>query len=330
MVTPKQRLLTILDQCEGIPVLVIGDLIMDHYIWGRVERISPEAPVVVVQVTEENRRPGGAGNVANNLTGLGAKAQVCGIVGDDDVGREMCSVLTGFGALTDGILLDSNRPTTMKTRVIAHAQQVVRVDRETAAPLCAELQSQLASRVTAGLLEARAVIVSDYAKGAVSAAIFSALREHRRRDVPVVVDPKAPHFGIYSDTTVIKPNRKEAESASGQVISSRADAIRAGRILLERWDCQTVMITLGENGMVLVSRDTDPAEAIEIETVARHVYDVSGAGDTVSAVFALALAAGASLREAAELANYAAGVVVAEVGTVAITKAKLVEAIEEY
>ncbi len=329
----KPNLLKVVDRFEGVPMLVVGDLLLDHYIWGSVDRISPEAPVVVVQVTEENKRLGGAGNVAHNLVSLGAKALICGAVGDDEAGQQMLDIFQSKGVDTDGVLLDPSRPTTQKTRVIAHAQQVVRVDREIAEPLEEAKQQEIGVRVEAALKQARGVIVSDYAKGAICAPVFDVLGRAAASSsslTTVLVDPKAPNFSLYRGATVIKPNRKEAEESSGMLIRKREDAIVAGRELLKLWDTEMVLITLGEMGMVLVGRDSEGQAPIEVDTVARDVYDVSGAGDTVSAVFSLALAAGASNEEAAILSNIAAGVVVGEVGTAVVSADSLRAAIKRF
>jgi D-beta-D-heptose 7-phosphate kinase/D-beta-D-heptose 1-phosphate adenosyltransferase len=329
----REELLAIIDRFTDVPLLVVGDLIVDHYIWGKVDRISPEAPVVVVQVTEEDYRPGGAGNVVRNLATLGAKVAVCGVVGEDNPGRLLREMLGELGADTSGVVTDPSRQSTLKSRVIAHAQQVVRVDRESTAPLEEVQSAALASAVGERAKSAKGVIVSDYGKGAISASIFAQLAAVGGEGffgggkVPLVVDPKAAGFGLYHGVTVVKPNRKEAEEASGLPVRDRASAIEAGRVLLNKWNTEMVLITLGELGMVLVSDDN--REPVEIKTVAREVFDVSGAGDTVSAVFTLALAVGASPRNAAELANFAAGIVVGEVGTVTVTKEQLCRAVEE-
>lgn len=325
-------LLEVVGRFKAAPMLVVGDLIVDHYIWGKVDRISPEAPVVVVRSTEENKRLGGAGNVANNLIKLGANVCVCGVVGDDNNGRSMVDMLKDEGIDTAGVLIDRSRQTTVKTRVIAHAQQVVRVDREDTNQLDAPHRDGIAGVLASRIHDVKGVIVSDYAKGAITPELFERVSAGYDEGllglgrVPVVVDPKAPNFSMYSPASVIKPNRAEAEAASGVAINSRADAVVAGKKLLDEWGCELVLITLGEDGMVLVSKSGDVP--IEIDTVAREVYDVSGAGDTVSAVFALSLAVGATPSQAAELANVAAGIVVAEVGTVAVTAEELEHALK--
>lgn len=315
--------------------MVAGDLILDHYVWGKVDRISPEAPVVIVRVTEEERRLGGAGNVVRNLVSLGAKVSMCGVVGDDDNGREIIRLFASRGVDTSRVIVDSSRPTTVKTRVIAHAQQVVRVDREETSPISSALGEKLGAHLREGVKHCRGLIVSDYAKGTLTPEFFSVVSELAKsgsfglQKLPLIIDPKAPNFSMYAGATVVKPNRGEAERASHIEISSRQDAVRAGEVLLEKWNCDMVLITLGEDGMALVSKLENTPKRVEIDTTAREVFDVSGAGDTVSAVFGLSLAVGADVAVAAELANLAAGIVVAEVGTTEVSLEELTRAIRE-
>ena len=329
MTSDQDGLKKLVAQFEAKPVTVIGDIFLDKYIWGTVDRVSPEAPVLVVKVREENMRLGGAANVVNNLVALGAKVSLCGVVGDDAAGQNVLKLLSDAGVDTKGVVIDSTRPTIVKTRVIAHSQQVVRVDREEIKPLPDALKDQVSKTLREKLSNSASVVVSDYGKGVIGEYLFSEIRacKEKVKDLPVLVDPKAPHFDLYKGASIIKPNRKEAEQASGISISTRSDAIKAGEKLIELWQCQRVLITLGELGMVLVSRAGTDEPVVEIDTVARKVFDVSGAGDTVSAVFALALAAKSSGRLAAELSNIAAGIVVGEVGTVAISKSRLLEAL---
>ena len=330
----RNILLNRIDSFANRKIVVVGDLILDHYIWGNVNRISPEAPVVVVDTTEESKRPGGAGNVVNNLVELGAEVAVCGVVGADDNGKILVETLQGLGVNTSGIVIDEARPTSVKTRVIAHAQQVVRVDRELRSPLSEGVRKRLIAPFQEQLNNAEGVIFSDYAKGVVCKEQFDIINTSfdsglmNAEKCPVLVDPKAPNFPMYSRASIIKPNRKEAEEASGLKISTRDDAIVAGRKLLSSWNCEFVLITLGEDGMVVVGNKSGKETIVEVDTVAREVFDVSGAGDTVSAVFLLSLSAGATLLEAAQLANYAAGIVVAEVGTVAVKSSELRSAIQ--
>lgn len=325
----KTELLNIVERFDSSRMLVVGDLILDHYIWGKVSRISPEAPVVVVKTTKETRTPGGAANVVNNLIKLGADVSVAGFVGKDQSGEILVEQLKELGANVDGVFVDPSRITTSKSRVIAHAQQVVRVDREESSPYDPALVARLSSYLEGSLDKCSGIIISDYAKGVVSSRLFDPLSAAKAKGkialnkCPLVIDPKAPNYPFYRGASVIKPNRAEAEDASGVQITDKESAEKAARILLDKWNCELVLITLGEGGMLFVTRD----ESQQIPTRARQVFDVSGAGDTVSAVFALSLAVGASPLQAAVLSNIAAGVVVAEVGTVPILLEQLEEAI---
>ncbi len=318
-------LLNLIDSFKDTPILLVGDVMLDHYVWGKVERISPEAPVVVVQVTEESHRPGGAALVAHNLVQLGAKVYLGGFIGDDQAGGSLRTLLDGLNIDTSALIVDSTRPTTVKTRVIAHSQQVVRVDREENRPIAGQLGVELAARIAELMPKTKALVISDYAKGTITEPLFDLLDESAAQGklgygkYPVVIDPKAPNFSLYRHATVIKPNRAEAARAANMEIPTRAHALSAGEVLLDRWGCEIVLITMGEEGMALIGNRPDLPHFTEIDTVARDVFDVSGAGDTVNAVFTLALAVGASPSDAAMLANYAAGLVVAEVGTVAVT-----------
>lgn len=331
----SEELLDIVERCQDVSVLVVGDLILDHYIWGGVDRISPEAPVVVVQVESEDKRIGGAGNVACNLARLGAKVSLCGVVGDDQSGRDLIALCEKDGIDTTGILVDRSRQTTVKSRVIAHGQQVVRIDHESTTALEPSFSEGLAALLQSKLSDAKAVIVSDYGKGAIDKTLFTRIQSAADtgkvgyNKIPVLVDPKERNFSLYKGVTIIKPNKKEASSASGIDIVDRSSALEAGRLLLERWDCEMILITLGEMGMVLLSKAENVESSAEIDTVAREVFDVSGAGDTVSAVFTLALGVSADPLLAAQLSNVAAGVVVGELGTVPIGLDQLRRAIEE-
>jgi D-beta-D-heptose 7-phosphate kinase/D-beta-D-heptose 1-phosphate adenosyltransferase len=333
--TSQKKLLSVIDSFAGVPILVIGDLILDHYVWGKVSRISPEAPVVVVQVTKEEKRLGGAGNVAHNLAALGARALMCGVIGEDDGGKDVTRMLAGLNIDAQGVVVEPLRRTTVKTRVIAHAQQVVRVDREVTCALELSASDALTRHIAGTAPQMRGIIVSDYAKGVICPSVFAPLEHCYSQGIlgfgkiPLLIDPKAPNFSVYSRATVIKPNRSEAEEACFMEIPDRSHAIEAGEKLLKKWNCEMVLMTLGEDGMVLVSDIKNIDSALEIDTMAREVYDVSGAGDTVSAVFTLALAVGAHPQDAAQLANYAAGIVVSEIGTVAVNADDLRRAVEE-
>lgn len=322
-----------LEAIKGVPVLVVGDLILDRYIWGKVERISPEAPVPVVEVTRDEDRLGGAGNVVRNLTQLGAAVAVCGFVGDDDEGGTVLSLLGREGLSRDGILIDRGRPTILKTRVIAYSQQIVRIDREKKGHRELPLREGFAAVVEAHLEESKAVILSDYGKGTISKELCSRLTRCYESGAlglstrPLIVDPHPQNYGIYPRMTMAKPNRKEAEAAVGFPITDNDAAFRAARLLKERWQSELMMVTLGEGGLAIVGPREEDATLLPTHAV--EVFDVSGAGDTVTAVFTAAVAAGASPGLAGELANIAAGVVVSEVGTVAISKETLTDAIDK-
>jgi D-beta-D-heptose 7-phosphate kinase/D-beta-D-heptose 1-phosphate adenosyltransferase len=314
------RARSIMRSFAGVRVLVVGDLMLDEFVWGRVERISPEAPVPVVQVTSETIHLGGAANVVHNLCALGGKATACGVIGADHAGRRLLAELDRIGAGAAGVIRPRGALTIRKTRIVAHSQQVVRFDRD---------QPDHSRRVSAALvrfLERRAasfdvVLVSDYGKGVVNdsvCATLSALR--RRRGLRVIVDPKKPNFGHYHDLSLATPNQGEAADAAGIEISDARTLRAAGRALIERWQADAILITRGEHGMSLFKRNGDVRH---FPTAARDVFDVTGAGDTVVASCALALGAGASFEEAAELANYAAGVVVGKVGTATLTADEL-------
>jgi D-beta-D-heptose 7-phosphate kinase/D-beta-D-heptose 1-phosphate adenosyltransferase len=306
-------------------VLVIGDLILDHYIWGRVSRISPEAPVPVVHVESESMRLGGAANVFNNILALGGKADVCGIIGSDEAGRQLLKELGGKQAGRGGVVTDADRPTIKKSRVIAHNQQVVRYDVERKGELKPQLQKRMLRYVESRLREVTCLVVSDYAKGVVTAGLMADLvRLASLRKVPIIVDPKVEHFGFYKGVTLITPNHLEATQAAGLHGDGDQTIQEAGETIRQRLGCHSVLVTRGEKGMSLFE---DSKEGWHIPTVARQVYDVTGAGDTVVGTLALALSIGASMREAATLANYAAGIVVGMVGTATVTTKQLVEAL---
>ena len=306
-------------------VLVVGDLILDHYIWGRVSRISPEAPVPVVAVASETLQLGGAANVSNNIQALGGRVDLCGVVGTDEGSRQFLQVLESQGIGRDGVLPDHNRPTTKKTRIVAHNQQLVRFDIERCEPISGALEARICRYVATCIRSAAALVVSDYAKGMVTSRVMTDIIDlAHRHHVPVIVDPKVAHISRYKGATVITPNHLEAVQAAGLHGEDEATLLEAGRQLYQRLGCQAVLLTRGEKGMSLFE---DRGRVTHIPTVARQVFDVTGAGDTVVATLALALAAGAPMQQAAILANYAAGIVVGMVGTAAATASQLEEAI---
>ena len=304
-------------------VLVIGDLILDHYIWGRVSRISPEAPVPVVHVDSESLQLGGAANVFNNILALGGKADLCGVIGSDESGRMLLKELGSTRAGRGGVVVDQDRPTTRKSRVIAHNQQIVRYDVERRAELKPAMQRRILRYVSSRLRELSCLVVSDYAKGVVSATLMSELTQLAAlRGIPLIVDPKVEHFSYYKGATVITPNHLEATQAAGVHGDDDQASNEAGAIIRQRLGCQAVLITRGEKGMSLYEGED---VSWHIPALARQVYDVTGAGDTVIGTLALALSTGASMRDAATLANHAAGVVVGMVGTATLSAKQLSE-----
>ncbi len=323
----RRRAFALLDRFSPCKVLVIGDVMVDHFIWGSVSRISPEAPVPVVEVAKESLMLGGSGNVLNNILSLGGQAALTGIIGKDEMGRWLVNQLEASGADTRGLIVEKERPTTVKTRIVAHHQQMVRFDRESRKKIDAASLKQILDHVDRIRKEIGAIIVSDYNKGVVTGALLKGLREVVDGvAIPICVDPKQNDFSVYSGADVLTPNHHEAARALGLDQINGSDAPPAEKIrqaaidCLHRLDIKALLITRGEEGMSLYERD---GHVIHIPTVAKEVFDVTGAGDTVIGVFALSLAAGASFREAAALANQAAGIVVGKIGTATVTREEL-------
>lgn len=319
---PAKRLIPLVDRFRGKRILVLGDLMLDHFIRGKVSRISPEAPVPVVQVDSETYVPGGAGNVSNNLAALGATVLSVSIAGSDDASRRLLSALNAQGVQTEGILIDSSRPTTQKCRVIAGQQQLTRFDREDTRPVSARLQGQLAAVLEARAREAHAIIISDYGKGVITPFVLKrAIGAARKNRIPITVDPKVEHFRRYRGVDCITPNIHEAWSGM-QLLPKEDDAsIQAlGRKILASLRSRSVLITLGEKGMTLFERG---GRITHIPAQAREVFDVTGAGDTVIGVLTLALGCGGSLLQSATLANHAAGIVVGKLGTATVSSEEL-------
>ena len=302
-------------------VLVLGDLILDHFIWGTVHRISPEAPVPVVHVESESLKLGGAANVYNNIASLGGQADICGVVGSDESGRILLKELGLRRAGRGGIVIAQDRPTTRKTRVVAHNQQVVRFDVERRTEIGEPIQRRLLRYVESRLREVDCLVVSDYAKGVVTGGLMTDLiRLAALRRIPVLVDPKVEHFSYYKGVTVITPNHHEALQAARIHGDDDRAVDEAGEIIRQRLGCRSVLITRGEKGMSLYEAD---GSRWHIPTFARQIYDVTGAGDTVVGTLALALATGASAQDGSLLANQAAGIVVGIVGTATVTAVQL-------
>jgi D-beta-D-heptose 7-phosphate kinase/D-beta-D-heptose 1-phosphate adenosyltransferase len=308
---------------KGLSALVVGDQMLDEYLWGKAERISPEAPVQVVDVLREDLRLGGAGNVVNNLVALGCRVAVSSVVGGDNNGAQLMQAFSGKGVDVAGVFEDPHRLTSKKTRVVAANQQIVRLDRETREPLGPDSEQRLTEYLRQQAGSFQVILVSDYLKGVLTPIVLEAVvaagREH---GIPVVVDPKGNDYAKYRGATILTPNRREAEAASGVAITDAASLERAARLMLDQADLSALLITRSEEGMSLFPREK---EALHIPTVAREVFDVTGAGDTVLAVLGLAMAGGLALPEAALLANIAAGIAVSKLGTSTVSPGEIIE-----
>ena len=321
----EKRLAEIFDRLSGRRVAVVGDLMIDRYYWGAVTRISPEAPVPVVEVSSYSNRLGGAANVGNNIASLGGQPLLIGVAGEDDAGSLLRSLVRESGFDDQGILTDPSRPTTTKTRIIAHNQHVVRLDHERKEDVGANIEEQILQLIGRELPSLSAIIIEDYNKGVVTRGLIPGIiAAARSRGIPVTVDPKSNNFFEYRNVTVFKPNRKEAEEALATKLKDREAIEVAGRRLLETLSAENVLLTLGERGMSLFENS---GRTTHVPTKARNVADVSGAGDTVISTLTMAIAAGASIREAAALSNFAGGIVCGEVGIVPIDARVLYKAV---
>ncbi len=318
---PTIEMIGCVDRFSEAGVLVVGDVMVDEFVWGRVERISPEAPVPVVEVQREALLLGGGANVVNNIRALGGRVFLAGVVGKDAMGGHLIDELAKIGVAADGIVTLSDRPTTIKTRVIAHHQQVVRFDRERRIKIDKETTDRIIGYARSLGTQIRAIIISDYGKGVINERLVSGLVDYAaKNDLIVSVDPKVENFSIYKNVTVITPNHHEASSGVHHKIVDDESLLATGRLILSRLGCKNVIITRGEDGMTLFEA---PGGIVHIPTVAREVFDVTGAGDTVISTLTLALAAGATMRDAAVISNYAAGIVVGKVGTAITTAGEL-------
>lgn len=317
----ESEFLRILEKFSGVSVLVVGDIMLDRYWWGKVERISPEAPVPVVHIDKISQAAGGAANVAANIAGLGANAYLVAIIGDDIEGASLPKILGETGLSADHLIKIAGRPTTLKTRVIAHNQHVVRIDQEISKNLT-ESEEEEAWRKIAGIIEKVDVIVlSDYAKGFLSDKLLLRLiTQAKSADKILMVDPKGKDYSKYRGASIVTPNKKEAAEASGLEEKDAAIIEKAGNKLLKELELDSVLITQGEDGMTLFEKGKLPKH---FNSQARHVYDVTGAGDTVIAALAVAKGAGADLATAAKIANTAAGFAVEEIGTTVIYRKQL-------
>jgi D-beta-D-heptose 7-phosphate kinase/D-beta-D-heptose 1-phosphate adenosyltransferase len=323
---------TIIDRFAETKILVIGDVILDQFIWGTVTRISPEAPVPVVDVRKEELLLGGSANVVRNIRSLGGHCALCGIIGDDAMGSQLLALMQAAGVPTEG-LIKGRRPTTIKTRVVAQGQQVVRYDREKVGPPSEQTLQGLLHYLDTHLADFDAVIVSDYAKGVICDPLMQRLhqllaeaRTESGRAIPLIIDPKPVNAAKFAGATVITPNNFEAAQLSGIAITDEQSLLTAAHKIKQELACSAVLITRGEAGMALLEGEN---ELVTIPTAAKEVYDVTGAGDTVAATLALGLAVGYSMTQAAIIANHAAGIVVGKVGTASVSREELLADLEK-
>jgi D-beta-D-heptose 7-phosphate kinase/D-beta-D-heptose 1-phosphate adenosyltransferase len=323
--TAADTLIAHIQKFSQAKIAVIGDLMIDEFIYGSAGRISPEAPVPVVTVIEKKHRLGGAANVLHNIHALKGSGLLCGIVGNDEMGKKIINKIKRLGAHTGGIITEHDRPTTVKTRIIAdQRQQVVRYDHEVRKEASPESRKKLLSYLTATCNGASALIISDYAKGAVPNVLLRELLQwaHGKKMLVCTDHPKPHNYALYKKrVTIITPNKKEAAAISGIDIENEKALLKAGKKLLAQLGCEAVLITRGEEGMSLFERNM----TTHIPTKAKEVYDVTGAGDTVIAALTMALATGASFEEAAIIANHAAGIVVSKLGTATVTPRELID-----
>ncbi|MDD5195417.1 MAG: D-glycero-beta-D-manno-heptose-7-phosphate kinase [Candidatus Omnitrophica bacterium] len=326
MKIPIQRLKNIIAKFKNKKILVVGDLILDHYIFGKVDRISPEAPVPVVWANKENFVCGGAANVGLNIVSLGANVSLCGVLGGDHFGNVLTSLIKRGNIDTSLIIKDSKRPTTMKTRVIAQHQQMVRIDWESTEFLSLETSKKILNNVYKKIDSFDAVIIEDYGKGVINPTLVGELVHLCQQKKKIVtVDPKEEHFDYYVNVTAMTPNLKEAEAMANMKIKSKDEISLLANIIMERLKPKALLLTLGEDGMMLFTGQAQH----HIPTAALEVFDVTGAGDTVIATFTVSLAAGASHLDAATISNYAAGIVVGKLGAATTNPAELIKRIQE-
>jgi D-beta-D-heptose 7-phosphate kinase/D-beta-D-heptose 1-phosphate adenosyltransferase len=322
------ELLKLISLFKKQTILVVGDIMVDKFIWGKVGRISPEAPVPIVEVTKETEALGGAANVASNITSLGGKAIVVSVIGEDITGRTLIEMLSERNIKTDCLVYSSRRPTIIKTRIIAASQQVVRVDKEVKGVFEKDTESKIMNNIEDAMPKVNAVIISDYGKGVLCSNVLKkTIFLARKYKIPITVDPKIDNFKKYKKITTMTPNEKEAiEGMGAKNIKSDEDIAILGKKILKTLRSDSVVITRGEKGMALIESN----KITNIPTRAKEVYDVTGAGDTVISTMTLALAAKADLLSAAEIANFAAGIVVGKIGTATTNPQELKEVIKDF
>src|SRR5215218_8967048 len=322
----KTRVSEILKALQDRYVLVLGDVMLDEFVWGDVTRISPEAPVPVVDVRRESVHLGGAANVLANVVALGAGGSVVGVVGKDGPGERLQNKLRELGSQDGCLIVDDARRSTTKTRIIAHSQLVVRADRESRVPVASKIEDQIIACLKETLKHADAFVVSDYDKGVVTPRILREILPVAYEQVPVLIDPKLRNFNFYRPATLITPNHHEALRMSDSEDHSDDGSHQAASVIRKKLGCDAVLITRGDRGMMLLEGDGEP---VYVKTAAREVYDVTGAGDTVIAALAAALSTGATMLEAASLANHAAGIVVGKIGTATATAEELMNTFDQ-
>jgi D-beta-D-heptose 7-phosphate kinase/D-beta-D-heptose 1-phosphate adenosyltransferase len=320
----KNRLKYIVANFKKKRLLVVGDLLLDRYVFGAVERISPEAPVPIIWANRENFVCGGAANVGLNLVSLGAKASLCGVLGRDYFGKVLFNLIRKSGAHSKYLIFEKNRPTTLKTRIIAGHQQIARVDWESVEPLARKTNKLLLEQIRRNIDTFDAIVIEDYGKGVINPHLVKELVDLCCRKKKIItVDPKEEHIDYYRNVTALTPNLKEAQNAAGIKIKSKKEIPLLGKTIMDKLNPKSLLLTLGEEGMMLFA----DSRYYHIPTAALEVFDVTGAGDTVIAVFTLALASGASFYEAAVISNYAAGIVVAKLGAATTTVKELTKRI---
>lgn len=321
----KKRALEIINNFPEAGVLVVGDIMVDHFIWGKVSRISPEAPVPVVDVQKDSILLGGCANVLNSIYAMGGKVYVAGVVGADNIGKRLLEELRQREIATDGIVVEKGRPTTLKTRIVAHGQQMVRFDKESRKPIPKNSTRKILDYINSLQSKIGAIVISDYSKGVISRELITGIRKIVDDEkVYICLDPKQNDFTVYEGVYVVTPNHHEAGRAAGIEITDENDLLQAGAALLNKYNFHALLITRGEEGMSLFERGKKIAHT-HFSTQAKEIYDVTGAGDTVIGVLALSLAAQASLQEATCLANQAAGIVVGKVGTATVSQEELIK-----
>jgi D-beta-D-heptose 7-phosphate kinase/D-beta-D-heptose 1-phosphate adenosyltransferase len=324
-VLKRKRALEIIDNFQRAGVLVVGDIMVDHFIWGKVSRISPEAPVPVVDVQKDSILLGGCANVLNSIYAMGGKGYVAGVIGADNIGKRLLAELQQREIETDGIVVEKGRPTTLKTRIVAHGQQMVRFDKESRNPIPPASTRKILEYVKSLQKKIGAVVVSDYSKGVVSRELIGGIRKIvQDAKIYICLDPKQSDFSIYEGAYVITPNHHEAQRAAGMEINGQSDLRQVGETLLNKYNFQALLITRGEEGMSLFERGPQITHTY-FSAQAKEIYDVTGAGDTVIGVLALSLASKANLQEATCLANQAAGIVVGKVGTATVSQEELIK-----